>query len=127
MTKTAPGRIYRFDLSGGSAGRGKYMGNLVDADRVSVVRLSPDRRTMVAASHTQAFVYEGLPPVTPIRGVVGKKPNRIARIDSDVNVEAGDWFPTGSCQLLLLAENRNTYRLRLGAPQQQGRARASLD
>ena len=128
VTKTAPGRIYRFDLSDGSAGRGKYMGNLVDADRVSVVRLSPDRRTMVAASHTQAFVYEGLSPVTPIRGVVGKKPNRIARIDSDVNVEAGDWFPSGSCQLLLLAENRNTYRLRLGAPQQRsGRARAALD
>lgn len=128
VTKTAPGRIYRFDLSDGSAGRGKYMGVLADADRVSVVRLSPDRRTIVAASHTQAFVYEGLPPVTPIRGVVGKKPNRIARIDSGVNVEAGDWFPSGSCQLLLLAENRNTYRLRLGAPQQQGgQARSSVD
>ena len=103
------------------------MGVLADADRVSVVRLSPDRRTMVAASHTQAFVYEGLPPVTPIRGVVGKKPNRITHIDNGVNVEAGDWFPSGSCQLLLLAENRNTYRLRLGEPMpQSGPARASL-
>jgi beta-glucanase (GH16 family) len=127
VTKTSPGRIYRFDVSDGRAGRGKFMGVLADADRVSVVRLSPDRRTMVAASHTQAFIYEGLPPSTPISGVVGKKPNRIKRIDSDVNVEAGDWFPSGSCQLLLLAENRNTYRLRLGEPQRQGgRARASL-
>ncbi|MEW6476087.1 MAG: glycoside hydrolase family 16 protein [Actinomycetota bacterium] len=125
VTKTSPGRIYRFgELSQGSVNRGKYMGPLVDADRVSVVRLSADRRTMVAASHTQAWVYEGLPPATPIRGVVGKKPNRIKRIDDGVNVEAGDWFPNGSCQLLLLAENRNTYRLRLGAPPA---ARASLD
>jgi len=118
VTKTAPGRIYRFDLSQGGVKRGRYMGPLVDADRVSVVRLSADRRTMVAASHTQAFVYEGLPPVTPIAGVVGKKPNRITRIDKGVNVEAGDWFPNGSCQLLLLAENRNIYRLRLGQPPQ---------
>jgi beta-glucanase (GH16 family) len=117
VTKTAPGRIYRFDeLSEGKLNRGKYMGQLKDADRVSVVRLSGDRRTLVAASHTQAWIYEGLPPATPLRGVVGKKPNRIKRIDSDVNVEAGDWFPSGSCQLLLLAENRNTYRLRLGQP-----------
>jgi hypothetical protein len=129
VTKTAPGRIYRFDtLSESGVNRGRYMGVLADADRVSVVRLSPDRRTMVAASHTQAFVYEGLPPVTPIRGVVGKKPNRITRIDNGANIEAGDWFPSGSCQLLLLAENRDTYRLRLGAPlRQRGQARASLD
>jgi len=99
------------------------MGPLVDADKVSVVRLSRDRRTMVAASHTQAFVYEGLPPVTPIRGVVGKKPNRITWIANGTNVEAGDWFPSGSCQMLLLAENRSAYRLRLGAPM----ARSSLD
>ena len=117
VTKTSPGRIYRFaGLSEGGVNRGRYMGVLADADRVSVVRLSSDRRTVVAASHTTAYVYEGLPPVTPIRGVVGKRPSRITRIDEGVNVEAGDWFPSGSCQLLLLAENRNTYRLRLGEP-----------
>ena len=58
------------------------------------------------------------------------------------NVEAGDWFPTGSCQLLLLAESRNTYQLRLTTPLRTvtapgkvrssewstgGRARPSLD
>jgi len=124
VTKTSPGRIYRFDdLSEGGVNRPKYMGALIDADKVSVVRLSRDRRTMVAASHTQAFVYEGLPPVTPIRGVVGKKPNRITWIANGTNVEAGDWFPSGSCQMLLLAENRSAYRLRLGAPM----ARPSLD
>ncbi|HYH48542.1 MAG TPA: glycoside hydrolase family 16 protein [Acidimicrobiia bacterium] len=127
VTKTSPGRIYRFDeLSEGSVNRGRYMGQLVDANRVSVVRLSGDRRTVVAASHTQAWVYEGLPPATPLRGVAGKKPNRITKIDEGVNVEAGDWFPNGSCQLLLLAENRNTYRLRLGQPP-GGETRASLD
>ncbi len=129
VTKTSPGRIYRFaDWSERGVNRGRYMGDLADADRVSVVRLSPDRRTMVAASHTMAFVYEGLPPATPIRGVVGKRPNRITRIDNGVNVEAGDWFPSGSCQLLLLAENRNAYRLRLGTPQRQrGSAQESAE
>jgi len=129
VTKTTPTRIYRFDdLSENGINRPRYRGILADANNVSVVRLSPDRRTMVAATHTQAFVYEGLPPVTPIQGVIGKKPNRIRSIASGANVEAGDWFPSGSCQLLLLAENRDTYRLRLGAPVQQGgQAQASVD
>ena len=42
VTKTSPGRIYRFDdLSPSKVNRPKFMGPLVDADRVSVVRLSP--------------------------------------------------------------------------------------
>jgi hypothetical protein len=117
VTKTTPGRIYRFDdLSPDRVNVPLYMGELADADRVSVVRLSPDHRTMVAASHTRAYIYEGLSPVTPIRSVVGKKPTRITAIDVGDNVEAGDWFPAGSCQLLLLAESRNTYELRLSSP-----------
>jgi beta-glucanase (GH16 family) len=117
VTKTNPGRIYRFDdLSDSRVNRPKFMGPLVDADRVSVVRLSPDRRTLVAASHTRAMVYEGLPPATPIRGVVGRKPSRITGVDRGANIEAGDWFPHDSCRLLLLAENRSTYELRLSSP-----------
>jgi hypothetical protein len=134
VTKTSPGRIYRFNtLAPGRVNRPKFMGPLVDADRVSVVRLSPDRRTLVAASHTKAIVYEGLPPGTPIRGVVGRKPTRITGIDRGANIEAGDWFPFDSCQLLLLAENRSTYQVRLSqagrtsATSRRGRARASLD
>jgi beta-glucanase (GH16 family) len=116
VTKTSPGRIYRFDDLTGGVNRPKFMGHLVDADRVSVVRLSPDRRTLVAASHTRAIVYEGLPPATPIRGVVGRKPTRITGVDRGANIEAGDWFPHDSCQLLLLAENRSAYQLRLSNP-----------
>jgi hypothetical protein len=116
VTKTSPGRIYRFDDLSGGVNRPKFMGPLVDADRVSVVRLSPDRRTLVAASHTRAIIYEGLPPATPIRGVVGRKPSRITGVDRGANIEAGDWFPHDSCQLLLLAENRSTYQLRLSNP-----------
>ena len=118
VTKTSPGRIYRFDdLSTAGVNRPKFMGPLVDADRVSVVRLSPDRRTMVAASHTQAIIYEGLPSATPIRGVVGRKPTRITAVGRGDNIEAGDWFPADSCQLLLVAESRSTYQLRLSSPQ----------
>ncbi|MDQ1501337.1 MAG: hypothetical protein QOI86_4677 [Actinomycetota bacterium] len=127
VTKTTPGRIYRFDtLSAGSVNRPRYMGVLADADRVSVVRLSPDRRTMVAASHTKAWIYEGLSPGTPIRSVVGRKPTRIMGIDVGDNVEAGDWFPAGSCQLLLLAESRNTYQLRLTSPLRTAMARGRV-
>lgn len=134
VTKTSPGRIYRFNnLSPGGVNRPKFMGVLADADRVSVVRLSPDRRTLVAASHVRAYVYEGLTPATPIRGVVGRKPSRITGIANGTNVEAGDWFPFDSCQLLLLAENRSTYQLRLstvtarGRVRQPHRARPALD
>jgi|GEM_PF-1511785 len=117
VTKTTPGRIYRFDaLRADRVNVPLYMGELAGADRVSVVRLSPDRRTMVAASHTRAYIYEGLSPVTPVRSVVGRQPTRLKDIGVGDNVEAGDWFPVGSCRLLLLAESRHTYELRLGAP-----------
>jgi hypothetical protein len=117
VTKTTPGRIYRFDaLRADRVNVPTYMGELAGADRVSVVRLSPDRRTLVAASHTKAYIYEGLSPVTPVRSVVGRQPTRITAIDVGDNVEAGDWFPVGSCRLLLLAESRHTYQLQLGAP-----------
>ena len=133
VTKTSPGRIYRFDdLSSDRVNRPKFMGPLVDADKVSVVRLSPDRRTLVAASHTRAIVYEGLSPATPIRGVAGRKPSRITGVDRGANIEAGDWFPHDSCQLLLVAENRNTYQVRLSSPgttttAHRGSARPALD
>jgi hypothetical protein len=132
VTKTTPGRIYRFDSwSAGGVNKPRFIGVLADADRVSVVRLSPDRRTMVAASHTTAWIYEGLSPATPIRSVVGKQPSRITGVDVGDNVEAGDWFPSGSCHLLLLAESRNTYQLRLTSPLRaaavRGRAKPSLD
>jgi len=81
---------------------------------------------MVAASHTTAWIYEGLSPATPIRTVVGRKPTRVVGIDVGDNVEAGDWFPSGSCQLLLMAESRNTYRLRL-ASTFRGQAKPALD
>lgn len=130
VTKTTPGRVYRFDdLSPGVVNRPLYMGVLAGADRVSLVRLSPDRRTMVAASHTTAYIYEGLSPVTPIRSVVGREPTRIRRIDVGDNVEAGDWYPAGSCTLLLLAESRNTYQFTMTTPGRtttaRGRVRSS--
>ncbi|HVW33445.1 MAG TPA: glycoside hydrolase family 16 protein, partial [Acidimicrobiia bacterium] len=57
VTKTNPGRVYRFDdLAENRVNVPRYMGPLVGADRVSVVRLSPDHRTMVAASHTTAYL-----------------------------------------------------------------------
>lgn len=125
VTKTTPGRIYRFDaLRADRVNVPLYMGELAGADRVSVVRMSRDRRTMVAASHTKAYVYEGLSPVTPVRSVVGRPPTRVTDIDVGDNVEAGDWFPAGSCRLLLLAESRNTYQLQLGAPVRSNGARS---
>ena len=114
VTKTTPGRIYRFDdLAADRVNVPLYMGPLAEADRVSVVRLSRDYRTLVAVTHERAYIYEGLSPVTPVRSVVGKKPSRITSVDIGDNVEAGDWFPADSCTLLLLAESRNSYQLRL--------------
>ena len=114
VTKTTPGRIYRFDaLSAGRVNVPTYMGILAGADRVSMVRLSPDYRTIVAVTHERAYIYEGLSPLTPIRSVVGRKPSRITSVDVGDNVEAGDWFPPDGCDLLLLAESRNAYQLRL--------------
>ena len=57
-----------------------------------MTRLSPDRRALVASNHEVFTVAPG------------------------DNLEAGDFFPSGSCDVLMLSEGKNVYRVLADRP-----------
>lgn len=117
VTKTSPGRVYRFrqTLSERRVNRPSFVGELRGADNPSMVRVSDDERTLVSASHQQALVYESRrpPSATPLRDLIADAPVGGASLGRGAAVEAGDWFPRGTCALVLVSEHRGVQRLRL--------------
>lgn len=111
-TKDKPTRLYRFDsLSGGGTLRPKLIGSLRDAPRISVLRASPDGRFLVAANHQNLWIFKGDGEDSSLSDFVGRNPASRRRIFKDDNVESGDFFPHGSCDLVMLSERKSVYRV----------------
>jgi hypothetical protein len=114
-TKSSPTRLYRFDsLAGEGILRPKLIGALEGAPRISVLRPSPDHSALVASSHQTVSVFTGKGKGSDLADFVGKKPASRDRSFPNDNVEAGDYFPAGSCRLLMLSEQKNLYRVGVG-------------
>ena len=112
-TKSNPTRLYRLPaLTGKGTHRPEYVGALFDAPRLSVLRPSPDRSALVASDHETLSVFTGKGPGSRLAHFVNKGPAHRTRLFPNDNVEAGDYFPTGSCQMILLSEARQVYRIR---------------
>ena len=111
-TKSSPTRLYRFDsLAGEGVLRPKLVGQLDGAPRISVLRPSPDHSALVAANHQTVSVFTGNGKGSELGDFVGKKPAVRHLAFHNDNVEAGDYFPAGSCRLLMLSERKNVYRV----------------
>lgn len=78
-----------------------------------MVRASPDRRLLVAASHKTFYVYDGGRSDSPLAELIARGPAHIRRLGAGAAVEAGDWLPVRSCRFVLLSEHRGVLRLRL--------------
>lgn len=115
VVKASPSRVYRFrrPLSRSGVNRPSYVGSLRDADNVSMVRISPDRRLLVAASHKTFYTYDAGAPVRSPAGFLGRRPTQIQALPAHAAVEAGDWFPAERCRMMLLSENRSRFGVRL--------------
>lgn len=112
VTKNFPGRIYRFgDLSTGGVNTPVYVGELVDSNGISVAKPSPDGRWLASATHDTVYLYRNAGAPGTLEGFTNQEPFHVLVSAPDDNVEAGDFYPAGECQLLLLSETRNTYRL----------------
>ncbi len=112
VTKTAPARLYRFGgLSDKWVNRPRFVGELRGADKVSVVRASPDHSTIVASDHDTITVFRR-PAGSPLGAFTYEPPANRRMVAPGDNIEAGDYFPSGSCDVLMLSERRNVYRLR---------------
>jgi hypothetical protein len=114
-TKSSPTRLYRFDLlAAGGTLRPKLIGELEGAPRISVLRPAPDHSALVASNHQTVWVFNGKGKGSDLADFVGKKPaSRRMAFEND-NVEAGDYFPAGSCRPLMLPEKKNVYRVEVG-------------
>ena len=123
-----PARLYRFTdgLQSRVLNVPRFVGILPGADRVSVVRMSSDRRLLIAASHQRLHVYAG-PGPSGFRALGQTSSARSVRpLGRYSAVEGGDWFPAGGCRLLLLSENRSVLEVDLasrfagGGPERPG-------
>jgi hypothetical protein len=114
VTKTAPvGRVYRFEnpLSPDGINSPVYVGDLAGADRVSVVRVSWDWRTIIAADHQRLLVYRAPDVTRDLGALIARGTVRCELVSPGDNVEAGDFLPPGQLGLTLIAESRNIYQL----------------
>jgi len=109
VTKTAPSRLYRFPpLRAGVVNRGRLVGQLQGGNRLSIARPSSDRGLLVASDHETVTTYRGGGQVQHFTATAPADRRTVAAGD---NIEAGDFFPHGTCQVLLVSESRNVYRL----------------
>src|SRR5687767_7363354 len=101
-TKSNPTRLYRFaGLTGRGTHRPDYVGELHGAPRISVLRPSPDHSALVTSDHETVSVFTGRGPGSDLRDFVGKRPAYNRTMFRGDNVEAGDYFPTGSCHVVM--------------------------
>jgi hypothetical protein len=116
VTKTSPARVYRFEglLSSRRVNRPRFVGVLRGTRRVSVTRVSPDGQVLVAANHTRLYVYRATVPGAALTQFVARRPDRTVVVAAGDNIEAGDFFPFRRCDLVLVAESKNIYRLAPG-------------
>jgi hypothetical protein len=114
-TKSNPTHLFRFDaLTGQGTHWPKYIGDLHGAPRISVLRPSPDHSALVASDHDTLSVYMGRGVGSPLEAFVGKWPTYSRKTFGGDNVEAGDYFPTGSCDVVMLSESRKVYKVFAG-------------
>jgi hypothetical protein len=114
VTKTNPPRLYRFEdpLSPTRVNKPVFQGTLQQNEKPSVARLSPDKRFLVLSTHQRMHVYKNEGDLGSLRDLIAGKPVLNRQATPGDNVEAGDFFPWGSCDLLLLAESHNLYWIR---------------
>lgn len=111
-TKSSPTRLYRFtSFDGPGPHTPQYVGALHGAPRISVLRPAPDHSALVASNHETVSVFSGNGRASRLEDFVGKGPSYSKKVFDGDNVEAGDYFPTGSCDLVMLSESRAVYRI----------------
>lgn len=113
VPKTTPAKLYRFDqaLSAQRINRPRFVASLAGSQTVSFAAVSPDETTLVLANHEVLFAYR-VPSPAQYLWQFATRPVQTRRVNAGDNVEAGGFFLTGQCKLLLAAKSRTIYRIR---------------
>jgi hypothetical protein len=117
VPKTTPAQLYRFDqpLSPQRVNPLRFVASLAGSNTVSLAAVSPDQKTLVLANHEVLFAYQ-LPNPAQYLWQFATGPVQRRRIDVGDNVEAGGFFLTGQCKLVLAAKSTTVYRILLSRP-----------
>ena len=111
-SKNFPARVYLFDTPSPSGmNKPRYIGDLTDTNGISVAKPSPDGRWLATATHETVSLYRNAGAPGTLEGFMDREPFHVMVAAPEDNVEAGDFYPAGECQLLLVSETRNTYRV----------------
>lgn len=103
---SSPAGVYRFDaLSESKTNVARPVGRLPDASCISVAAVSADGRRLVTASHDTLRLRSG---DGGLQSLLASSSRYTAPVTPDNN-EAGSFFPFGSNDFLLGAENRSTW------------------
>lgn len=106
---SAPAGVYAFDsLSASTVNVPALVGRLSDAGCISVAAVSADGRRLVTASHDTLRVRQGN---GDLRSLLAAPVDYATSVKPDNN-EAGTFFPYGSTEFVLGAENRTTWLFR---------------
>ena len=79
-----------------------------------MLRPSPDHSALVASNHETVSVFTGKGRGSSLWDFVNKPPAYSRTTFKGDNVEAGDYFPTGSCDVVMLSESRKVWRVLAG-------------
>lgn len=104
----SPARVYRFERLSDEVNVPVQVGELDDSC-ISVMAVSADNAQIVTASHSDLRVRAG--KAGDLASFLGASPVMRANISPDNN-EGGDFYPFGSDEILIGAENRTTWRFR---------------
>lgn len=112
IAKTSPARVYQFTepLSPTRVNVPRFVGLLAQGSNLSVAALSRDERTLAVASHNKVFIYENDGDVEDLGDLIAGQPIESQALPDD-NREGGSFFPYGSCDVVLVAESKNIWRL----------------
>lgn len=102
----SPAGVYQFGaLSGSRTNIPRKVGALAGASCISVASVSADGQMLVTASHDKLQVRRGQ---GDLGSLLAARPLIERRIAPDNN-EGGDFFPWGSSNIVIVAENRTTW------------------
>jgi hypothetical protein len=111
IAKTSP-RMYRFTgpLSPGKVNVPEFIGTLPETEAPTLAGVSPDRRFLIVGSYVSVWVFENRGARSDLRSLIARPPVQRQSLTWEER-EGGTFFPTGSCDFVMVAESGNVWKL----------------
>jgi hypothetical protein len=112
ISKTSPAKVYRFLTKPLPlmVNVPVLVGVLPEVSNPSIGSVSPDGRLLAVASHSTIRVYENTGNLLDLADLIARPAVFRESMPSD-NREGGAFFPAGSCDIILVSESKNLWRL----------------